>query len=283
MRRLHEWPSRAETSRVPFPCSARRHPSDFARTSPHGLRIRHQGTGPPPRRAVRLPAHPERQHAARQRGRLPARRRLVDGRVPSPRVSRGDAARGQGASDRVGREPAGAGQAHRAGVRALRRAAPRSARRVGHAGVRADHPERQPLRPRRGGRQGPGVLHPEGLRGGARRQGPAAAQRELHHRGRGGVRRRRDLRPPRQGAGADQGGRGAGGRHGLLRPGNSGRVHGASRHVLRRDPPPDAGARPPLRHLRRRGARTPSRRCAACWWTSRGWTAASTFAGCTTR
>ena len=86
------------------------------------------------------------------------------------------------------------GRPDAADLRPLRRAAARSARGVGQPAVRADRPRRPALRPRRRRRQGPGVLPAQGLRGGAGRRAAAAAQRALHLRGRGGVRRAGHLR-----------------------------------------------------------------------------------------
>ena len=154
------------------------------------------------------------------------------------------------------------GKPDAAGLRALRCPAARSARRVDHPAVRADRPGRQPLRPGCGRRQGPGLLPAQGLRGGARRRRPAAAERELHHRRRGGVRGRCHRRPAQPGARAHPGRRRARGRHGLLRAGDAGGLHGAPRHVLRRDSPPDPRARPPLGHLRRGRAQRDWRPCA---------------------
>ena len=103
--------------------------------------------------------------------------------------------------DPHGRPSAGlrrvAGRARRPdgpGLRPLRRAAGRAAGKMDHAPLRADPPRRQPLRPRRHRRQGPDVHAPEERRGLDHRRGPAAAEPEVPHRGRGGGRQPRAWR-----------------------------------------------------------------------------------------
>ncbi len=116
--------------------------------------------------------------------------------------------------------------------------------------VLADGARRKGVRPRRGGRQGPGVLSAQGLRGGAGRERPAAAQRPVRLRGRRGVRRTGGLRSASRRARADPGGRRAGLRQLLLRARLAGGLHRPPRALLRRDLGPDAAARSPLRLVR---------------------------------
>ena len=108
--------------------------------------------------------------AARKR-RLPARRDHRDGGPPG----------------RLRRAPRRSDAADRAHLRTPRRAAGRPARRVADVALRARGPRRQPLRARRGGRQGPGVDAPQGGRVGARGPRRAAAQPQADRRRRGGV------------------------------------------------------------------------------------------------
>ena len=73
------------------------------------------------------------------------------------------------------------------GVRSLRRDARRSAQRVADRAVRACHPGRPDMGPRRRRRQGPALDARQGVRGDVRR-GVPALQREIHAGGRGGDR-----------------------------------------------------------------------------------------------
>ena len=97
-------------------------------------------------------------------------RRVAAGRARRLGCPVVDLIEGHGPPGRLGREPARAGPADAAHLRPLRRSAARSARRVGHAAVRAHRPGRQALRARRRRRQGPGLLPAQGVRGGARRR-----------------------------------------------------------------------------------------------------------------
>ena len=103
--------------------------------------------------------------------------------------ARGRADRDQAAPDRLCRVARCAGQADAPGLRPLRRPARRAAGALALAPVRADRPRRQPLRPRGHRRQGPDVHPPEGGRGLAQDGRPAAGERQVPDRGRGGGRR----------------------------------------------------------------------------------------------
>ena len=204
-----------------------------------------------------LPAHPEREHPARP---TPADcRRAADwlmDRVQAAQVRQGRPARGEGASDRLGREPA----------------RPRQARRCWSTGTTTSS---RPIpstsgSPRRSSR--PSATASSYARGAVDDKGQVfcllkAYEAVLDADGRpplnvnfiiegeeecgGDV----IVRPPRRAS------RSAPSADAVLvadmsyyAPGHPGGLHRAPRHVLRRDPPPDAGAGPPLRHLRRRGA-----------------------------
>ena len=86
---------------------------------------------------------------------------------------------------RLARRP---GRADDPVLRALRRAAGRSARAVGVAAVRGDRSRRRDLRARRGRRQGPGLHALQGHRGAPEAERHAAVQHQDHSRGRGGSR-----------------------------------------------------------------------------------------------
>ena len=127
------------------------------------------------------PAGPRRRHAAggdvrpRRPGRHGAEGRADRDQAPSARLCR------------VARSP---GQAHAPGLRPLRRPASRAAGALALSAVRADRPRRQPLCSRGHRRQGPDVHSPEGGRGLAQDGRPAAGERQVPDRGRGGGRRR---------------------------------------------------------------------------------------------
>ena len=91
------------------------------------------------------------------------------------------------ATRRVCRLAARRGRADGPRLRPLRRAAGGPARPVGPAAIRAAHRAGSDLRPRRGGRQGPGPSPPVGRARLAGDRGRAAHQHPLRVRGRGGV------------------------------------------------------------------------------------------------
>lgn len=101
------------------------------------------------------------------------------------RPCRGVSHRGQ--SGGLRREDGRSQGQDRIGLRSLRRDARRSAQRVADRAVRACHPGRPDMGPRRRRRQGPALDARQGVRGDVRR-GVPALQREIHAGGRGGDR-----------------------------------------------------------------------------------------------
>ena len=129
-----------------------------------------------------------------------ARRRHAAGGVDGPRRPGGHGARGradrdQAAPARLCRVARRAGQAHLADLRPLRRPAGGAARALALAPLRADRPRRQPLCARGDRRQGPDADPPQGGRGLAEDGRPAAGERQVPDRGRGGGRREPAWRP----------------------------------------------------------------------------------------
>ena len=132
-----------------------------------------------------VPAHSLRQHQVRAQG----------GHAKGRRVAcRADARYGAGArgdpSDRwapggVCRLAARGRETHGPHLRPLRRPAGRAAGTVDDRRLRSDRPERRAFRPRRRGRQGPGVHALEGPGGPPEDRRSAARQRPAAHRGRG--------------------------------------------------------------------------------------------------
>ena len=104
-------------------------------------------------------------------------------RRPGGHGAEGRADPDQAASDRLCRVAGCPGQADAPGLRPLRRPASRAARAMALAAVRADHPRRQSLRPRRHRRQGPDVHAPEGGPGLAQGDRIAAGERQVPDRG----------------------------------------------------------------------------------------------------
>ena len=82
-------------------------------------------------------SHSQCERSPGPRGGLPARRRVAPGRAHQPGLPDGRAHRGAGPPGGLGRESRGARPADPADLRPLRRAAARSARRVGQPAVRA--------------------------------------------------------------------------------------------------------------------------------------------------
>ena len=153
---------RDECERCVHRCSITGITFDVSRITYHGTthdtntpRLSRSPSRPHPGGAHRVRRHPQRQHrsgapsvistalrpGSRRRSRRPGRSTCRSSRRGGTRSS---SPQWLGA----------AGQADRAGLRPLRRAAARSAGEVGQPAVRADDPRRAPLRPRRVGRQG---------------------------------------------------------------------------------------------------------------------------------
>ena len=136
---------------------------------------------------LRDAAHPQPQRRPGPRRRHPPHGRVAGDTPVRPGPGQGRD-HGDGRPSRGLRRVAGrrAGQAHRAGLRPLRRGAGRAGRRLGQRSLRAGGQGRQDLRSRRHRRQGPALRARQGA--GVvpqnRRRGPG--QRQAAARGRGG-------------------------------------------------------------------------------------------------
>ena len=217
-----------------------------------------------------IPLHSQCERSPSARRGLPPRRRVAPGGAHQPRLPHGAAHRGPG-------PPGGLG------ARAPRcPAAPRcssTATTTSSRPIRSTSGSRPPFEPtvRDGRLYARGAADDKGqvfcllkaYEATLDARAPAAAQRPLHLRGRGGVRRARDRRPAAGGARAHPRGRRAGLRHVVLCARVARRLHRAPGPLLRRDLGPDARARPPLRHATAGSRPTRSRRSCGSWPGSR--------------
>ena len=135
------------------------------------------------------------------RRRREALRRLVRGRNAPHRPAERPAHRDARQSGRLRRLARRARRADDPVLRALRRAAGRSAEPVGIAALRGDDSRRRDLRARLGRRQGPGVHALQGRRSASEAERPSAGEHQVHarRRRRGRQRAPRRFRPRPQG------------------------------------------------------------------------------------